>query len=168
MSVELSLDLELEVARIRQIETENPDVVDGFRWFENRDAEFEDLMHPEDRYELGESESLTFLYNLLYDEESVLSKADILRVLTSLKSREDNMEFSVKLLENCDVQGIQWPAELRDKFIMDRDRVGMNSWFHSVENLRQKVKEVSFSFDIASLSNTVHQSSDLCYQNHFF
>ena len=109
MSVQLSPELELEVDRIRQIENDNRDVVESFRWFDNRDSDLDDLMLPENRYELGESESLTFLYNLLYDEESILSKADILRILTSLKSREDTSTFSVDSLEHCDIQSIQCP-----------------------------------------------------------
>lgn len=143
MTLEFSPDIEDEMEHTIQIYHENRDIVDTFGWFDNREPDFEDIMLPENRYELGASESLTFLYNLLYDEESILSKADILRILTALKAREDRSKFAVEAKDDCDVQGIQWPELLREKFIMDRDRVGLNSWFYSVEDLRHKIKEVS-------------------------
>ena len=43
MSVQLSPELELEVDRIRQIENDNRDVVESFRWFDNRDSDLDDL-----------------------------------------------------------------------------------------------------------------------------
>lgn len=94
-------------------------------------------------YELNQSESLTFLYNLLYDEDSQLSKADILGVLNSLKHREDNLPFAIEDLSKTDSQGVKWSPELRRKFYMDRIRMGANNWFHNIPRSREKALEVS-------------------------
>lgn len=94
-------------------------------------------------YELNQSESLTFLYNLLYDDDSQLSKADILGVLNSLKYREDNLPFAIEDLNKTDSQGVMWSPELRRKFYMDRIRMGANNWFHNIPNSREKALNVS-------------------------
>lgn len=87
--------------------------------------------HHDTEYELDQSESLTFLYNLLYDDQSTLSKSDILKVLNSLKQRESKLPFSFNE-ESDDIQGVTWPHGLRDKFYSDRRRIGSNNWFHNI------------------------------------
>ncbi|ABN64469.2 Mitotic spindle checkpoint protein BUB3, WD repeat superfamily [Scheffersomyces stipitis CBS 6054] len=95
-------------------------------------------------FELNQSESLTFLYNLLYDENSHLSKADILSILNSLKIREDNLPFSIQSLVKTDSQGVSWPRGLRNKFYMDRVRVGKDNWFHNIPGSREEaIKHLS-------------------------
>lgn len=94
-------------------------------------------------FELNQSESLTFLYNLLYDENSHLSKADILSILNSLKIREDNLPFSIQSLVKTDSQGVSWPRGLRNKFYMDRVRVGKDNWFHNIPGSREEAIKVS-------------------------
>ncbi|KAG7661621.1 uncharacterized protein J8A68_004890 [[Candida] subhashii] len=89
-------------------------------------------------YELNQSESLTFLYNLLYDNASQLSKSDILVILNALKVREDSLPFSIDTLEYNDVQGVRWPRELRRKFYNDRLRVGKDNYFHNIPDSREK------------------------------
>lgn len=93
-------------------------------------------------YELNQSESLTFLYNLLYDNASQLSKSDILVILNALKVREDSLPFSIDTLEYNDVQGVRWPRELRRKFYNDRLRVGKDNYFHNIPDSREKALKV--------------------------
>lgn len=93
-------------------------------------------------YELNQSESLTFLYNLLYDNDSNLSKADILKILNSLKQREVNLPFTINHDISNDVQGIKWPRKLHDKFYKDRLRVGKDNWFHNIPNSREDAIKV--------------------------
>lgn len=93
------------------------------------------LSHHE--YELHQSESLTFLYNLLYDPQSQLSRLDILSILNSLKNREDKMLCMVVSLDRTDLQGVRWPMGLKDKFYADRLRVGQQQWFYNVPLSRQ-------------------------------
>ncbi|KAL6450133.1 hypothetical protein SBY92_002075 [Candida maltosa Xu316] len=89
-------------------------------------------------YELSQSESLTFLHNLLFDDSSNLSKGDILKILNALKIREDNLPFSIKSDTTTDTQGIRWPRRLREKFYSDRSRVGKDNWFHSIPGSRER------------------------------
>ncbi|EER35966.1 predicted protein [Candida tropicalis MYA-3404] len=93
-------------------------------------------------YELSQSESLTFLYNLLFDDDSNLSKADILKILNSLKLREDNLPFTISNDTSSDIQGIKWPRKLHEKFCKDRLRVGQDNWFHNMQNSREDAMEV--------------------------
>ncbi|EGW34103.1 mitotic spindle checkpoint protein BUB3, WD repeat superfamily [Spathaspora passalidarum NRRL Y-27907] len=88
-------------------------------------------------YELTQSESLTFLYNLLYDDNSQLSKSDILIILNSLKIREDKLPFSFESSDRGDIQGVKWPHGLKQKFNNDRRRVGKDNWFHNIPNSRE-------------------------------
>lgn len=102
-------------------------------------------------YELDQSESLTFLYNLLYDDECRLSKSDILEILNCLKSREETLPFSFNRLINKDTQGVNWPSELKAKFYADRYRIGSRNWFHNIPK----------SFDRANrVCNVTLQRSD--------
>lgn len=95
-------------------------------------------------YELNQSESLSFLYNLLYDDSSELSKADILGILNCLKLRKDNSSFSVDRSLDTDNQGVSWPTGLREKFCRERERIGNRNWFHNIPNSREMMKEVCF------------------------
>ncbi|RLV95384.1 hypothetical protein JA1_000912 [Spathaspora sp. JA1] len=88
-------------------------------------------------YELTQSESLTFLYNLLYDDNSQLSKSDILIILNSLKIREEKLPFSFDSSNFSDIQGVRWPQGLKQKFNNDRRRVGKDNWFHNIPNSRE-------------------------------
>ncbi|ODV80115.1 mitotic spindle checkpoint protein BUB3, WD repeat superfamily [Suhomyces tanzawaensis NRRL Y-17324] len=89
-------------------------------------------------YELNQSESLTVLYNLLYDDSSYLSKTDILSILNSLKNREDDLPFAITSLAESDLQGVKWPPGLKEKFYMDRSRVGNHNWFHNIPGSKGK------------------------------
>lgn len=98
-------------------------------------------------YESSKSESLTFLYNLLYDENSSLTKADILNILNSLKERENTLPFAFTTQkQHLNVQGVNLPSSLRRRFYEDRTRIGNLSWFQNVPQLRAdaiKVCELS-------------------------
>lgn len=95
-------------------------------------------------YELIQSESLTFLYNLLYDDRSSLSKADILSILNSLKERENNLPFSFDSVKgHLNVQGVRLAPSLRRKFYYERCRIGYNSWFRNMPNSREDARKVS-------------------------
>lgn len=96
-------------------------------------------------YELNQSESLSFLYNLLYDENSVLSKSDILSILNCLKMREDVLPFAIADLGMLDFQGVKWPLNLKEKFRLDRSRIGKLGWFCNIPNSREIVRNVSRS-----------------------
>lgn len=103
-----------------------------------------DVINTSHEYELNQSESLTFLYNLLYDDKSLLSKADILSILNSLKERENNLPFSFTDLEGQkNVQGVRLAPSLRRKFFLERARIGSFSWFNNVPNSREKAQNVS-------------------------
>lgn len=93
-------------------------------------------------YELSQSESLSFLYNLLYDENSALKKSEILSILNSLKLREDNLPFSIQNLNETDCQGVIWPADLREKIAIDRARIGDMNWFYNISKSRESIREV--------------------------
>lgn len=95
-------------------------------------------------YELNQSESLTFLYNLLYDDKSLLSKTDILSILNSFKERENNLPFSFTELDGyMNVQGVRLAPSLRRKFYLERSRIGSFSWFNNVRNSRTEALKVS-------------------------
>lgn len=97
-------------------------------------------------YELSQSESLTFLYNLLYDDKSLLSKTDILSILNSLKERENSLPFSFTALDgHMNVQGVRLAPSLRRKFYLERSRIGNFSWFNNVSNSREHALNVSRS-----------------------
>lgn len=98
---------------------------------------------PMHEYELSQSESLSFLYNLLYDGNSVLSKSDILSILNCLKMREDVLPFAVADLGMLDFQGVKWPLNLKEKFRQDRSRIGELGWFCNIPNSREIVRNVS-------------------------
>lgn len=53
-------------------------------------------LHHQYLYEVDELESLTFLFNLLYDDESALSHADILDILNGFKVREEKLPWSIE------------------------------------------------------------------------
>ncbi|KAK6465699.1 mitotic spindle checkpoint protein BUB3, WD repeat superfamily [Scheffersomyces coipomensis] len=116
-------------------------------------------------FELSQSESLNFLYNLLYDDQSYLSKSDILRILNSIKTRENHLPFSIDASDydhpqsshnststyfKTDLQGIHWPKDLRRRFFMDRSRVGKDNWFYNIPDSKSKaINQISIdSFDI--------------------
>lgn len=99
-----------------------------------------ETLNQDTEYELDQSESLTFLYNLLYDNNSILTKTDILNILNSLKLREENLPFSITASDSKDIQGIRWPQGLRNKFYQDRKRIGFSNWFHNIPQ----------SFDLAN------------------
>lgn len=93
-------------------------------------------------YELNLSESLTFLYNLLYDPQSLLTKSDILSILNCLKYREDNLPLLITESDKwCDIQGIKWPTGLSTKFYVDRLRVGQHNWFYNIPESRTRAFE---------------------------
>lgn len=93
-------------------------------------------------YELSQSESLSFLYNLLYDENSALKKSEILSILNSLKLREDNLPFSIQNLNETDCQGVIWPSDLREKIAIDRARIGEMNWFYNISKSRESIRDV--------------------------
>ncbi|KAK8441843.1 hypothetical protein ACI3LY_001610 [Candidozyma auris] len=109
------------------------------------DAIYEDFStatNTSHEYELNSSESLTFLYNLLYDDKSTLTKADILSILNSLKERENELSFTFNdLWGYMNVQGVWMPPSLRRKFYTERSRVGRNSWFRNMPSSRQDAIE---------------------------
>lgn len=123
--------------------------------------------HPESshEYELSQSESLSFLYNLLYDESSALSKSEILTILNSLKLREDNLPFSIQNLRETDCQGVSWPPALREKIAIDRARIGEMNWFYNIAKSRESIQDVcDFNYHFHAgdlLTNLAFQSQDL-------
>lgn len=149
----MAIELTQEQLRItsNSLRNEDSNAGDYSRHMESRIIEEEllgvreRLFGPSHEYELNKSESLTFLYNLLYDENSILSKSDILGVLNSLKLREDNLEFAITSLRNSDIQGVKWPIGLKEKFKQDRLRLGMNSWFHNISGSRERARRVSLN-----------------------
>lgn len=101
-------------------------------------------VNPSHVYELNQLDSLTFLYNLLYDDESALSKSDILHILTAFKEREKKLPFSLKEFGDLfNVQGVPWGPSLRRKFYQERARIGQRSWFTNVANSREEAMNVS-------------------------
>lgn len=103
-----------------------------------------DTFNTSHEYELHLSESLTFLYNLLYDDKSALTKTDILSILNSLKERENNLRFSITSQKShTNVQGVQLSPSLRRKFYQDRARIGNFSWFRNVSYSRESAINVS-------------------------
>lgn len=95
-------------------------------------------------YELNLLESLTFLYNLLYDDKSTLTKTDILSILNSLKERENDLPFSFdEVWGYMNVQGVWMPPSLRSKFYSERSRVGRHLWFQNKPTSRQDALQVS-------------------------
>lgn len=95
-------------------------------------------------YELNQSESLTFLYNLLYDDKSTLTKADILSILNLLKERENNLPFTLNSLKgHMNVQGVRLAPSLRRKFYYERSRIGHSSWFRNMPESREEAHRVS-------------------------
>lgn len=97
-------------------------------------------------YELTQSDSLPFLFSLLYDEQSILSKADVLEILNCYERREKTLPFSYnKLKQSTSVQGLFLAPSLRRKFYMDRLRVGQYSWFRNVPGSRKAALAVSLT-----------------------
>lgn len=107
-------------------------------------------------YELNLLESLTFLYNLLYDDKSSLTKTDILSILNSLKERENELPFSFnEVWGYMNIQGVWMPPSLRNKFYSERSRVGSQLWFRNKPTSRQDALKVSTSdFFISNSTNT--------------
>lgn len=97
-------------------------------------------------YEMNQSESLTFLFNLLYDDDSHLSKSDVLKILNSLKRREEDLCFSVSSLNRNDLQGVLWPRGLKEKFKQDRIRIGRNNWFQNIPGSIEEAARVSICY----------------------
>ncbi|GEQ71877.1 hypothetical protein JCM33374_g5563 [Metschnikowia sp. JCM 33374] len=103
-------------------------------------------VNPSNVYELNQSESLTFLYNLLYDEESSLTHTDILNILSSLKEREGKLPFSLTSVSpHMNVQGVSWGPSLRRRFYQERARVADFSWFTNVPDSREQAMK-NFNF----------------------
>lgn len=103
-----------------------------------------DAVNTSHEYELHQSESLTFLYNLLYDDKSTLTKTDILSILNSLKERENNLLFTFTALNgDLNVQGVNLSMGLRRKFYQERARMGNLSWFRNVASSRESALKVS-------------------------
>lgn len=97
-------------------------------------------------YELSQSDSLPFLFNLLYDDQSALSKADILEMLSSYEYREKSLPFSyTKTDMNTSIQGLFLAPSLRQKFYQDRLRIGQFSWFRNIPGSREAALAVSIS-----------------------
>lgn len=124
------------------------------------DAIYEDFLtatNTSHEYELNLLESLTFLYNLLYDDKSTLTKADIVSILNSLKERENELSFTFNdLWGYMNVQGVWMPPSLRRKFYTERSRVGRNLWFRNMPSSRQDAIEVSIeSPDLLSNQLTI-------------
>lgn len=106
-------------------------------------------------YELNLLESLTFLYNLLYDDKSTLTKADILSILNSLKERENELPFSFdEVWGYMNIQGVWMPPSLRNKFYSERSRVGSQLWFRNKPTSRQDAMNVSTTAIIPSTQLT--------------
>lgn len=104
-----------------------------------------EVINTSHEYELSQSELLTFLYNLLYDDKSLLSKTDILSILNSLKERENSLPFSFTDLHgHMNVQGVRLAPSLRRKFYLERSRIGNFSWFNNVTNSRELALNVCF------------------------
>lgn len=103
-------------------------------------------------YELSQSDSLPFLFNLLYDDQSALSKADILEMLSSYEYREKSLPFSYTKLEtNASIQGLFLAPSLRQKFYQDRLRIGQFSWFRNIPGSREAALAVSILSRLQSL-----------------
>lgn len=96
-------------------------------------------------YELNMSESLSFLYNLLWEDESELSKSEILEILHVLEDRERSLPFSFACFGEGDDQGITWPPSLKAKFYRDREKIGGLNWCHNIVHSRDVVRKVCFS-----------------------
>lgn len=136
MAVELTLE-QVSVTSSRLIDGNQPQIAY---------THMGDALITSHEYELSQSESLTFLYNLLYDDKSLLSKTDILSVLNSLKERENNLPFSLSGLDrHMNIQGVRLAPSLRRKFYLERSRIGSFSWFNNVENSRTEALNVSLS-----------------------
>lgn len=101
-------------------------------------------INPSHVYELSQSDSLTFLYNLLYDDKSCLTKTDILSILRAFKEREVNLPFSLAKREGqTNVQGVFLGPSLRRRFYQERARIGSFSWFSNIPNSRAEAVKVS-------------------------
>lgn len=134
MAVELSLE-QISVTSNRLSENEMP---------HSFDTTVVETINTSHEYELSNSESLTFLYNLLYDDSSSLTKSDILSILNSLKERENNLPFSVTTQRDfTNVQGVRLPPSLSRKFYAERYRIGNFSWFRNIPNSREQALKVS-------------------------
>lgn len=107
--------------------------------------------HEDTEYELDQSDSLTFLYNLLYDDNCSLSKSDILDILNCLKSREETLPFSYNKTVNNDTQGVSWPSTLKHKFHADRYRIGCNNWFHNIPGSFEQANDVCINQRLSNL-----------------
>lgn len=103
------------------------------------------LNHHIYEYEVNESESLAFLYNLLYDKQSCLSQADILDILNNFKNREDCLPFAITSVSHNDLQGVHWNRDLFHKFKLERSRIGKNNWYFDFEGSREKSLKVCIS-----------------------
>lgn len=138
MAVELTLE-QLAVTSSRLSENEASRVIN---------ASVADTINTSHEYELNNSESLTFLYNLLYDDNSSLTKSDILSILNSLKERENNLPFSLtERKEYTNVQGVRLPPSLSRKFYLERSRIGNLSWFRNIPDSREHALNVSTTQD---------------------
>lgn len=134
MAVELSLE-QISVTANRLVDS------DSSHLLEPTATETINTSH---EYELNNSESLTFLYNLLYDDCSSLTKSDILSILNSLKERENKLPFSITTMQDfTNVQGVRLPPSLSHKFYKERSRIGNLSWFRNIPNSREQALKVS-------------------------
>lgn len=99
----------------------------------------------EQNYELNQSDSIDFCFNLMSDPHAHLSQTDIMDIFNSLQRRERDLPFLVNELGPTDAQGVRWPPqrELRRKFDLDRARVGRSAtgWFRSLPS-RARVRHV--------------------------
>lgn len=109
-----------------------------------------DQVNTSHEYELNLLESLSFLYNLLYDDESTLTNADILSILESLKRREADLPFTFENPRgHYNIQGVRMAPNLRLKFYYERSRIGHALWFTNRPTSRDealKVSTVEFPF----------------------
>lgn len=101
-------------------------------------------------YELNQSDSVDFCYNLIRDASSNLSNTEIVDIFASLQERESNLPFSFNDLDGTDIQGLKWPSEkVKHKFELDRMRIGNligeygKGWFCNIPNSRERVRKVS-------------------------
>ncbi|OBA20215.1 mitotic spindle checkpoint protein BUB3, WD repeat superfamily [Metschnikowia bicuspidata var. bicuspidata NRRL YB-4993] len=122
-------------------------------------------VNPSNVYELTQSESLIFLYNLLYDDDSALTKADILSILSCLKERESNLPFAFTQIDpNSNVQGVAWDLNLRRKFYQERARVANSQWFTNVPMSREE----AIKFSLQSLKLTAYDTKTDFFEFHKF
>lgn len=102
--------------------------------------------HSTHEYELNQSDSIDFCFNLMSDPLSNLSQTDIMDIFNVFHKRQTDLQFSVNDNKLTDIQGLKLSKELRRKLDLDRVRIGNRSkrgWFHNLSSSREKVRKVS-------------------------